>query len=383
MINIKENDIFKYNLEQGKSILNYNDKIDEVVKPHLNLIQQGSIIEGLDGSRLSLKDKKIVEGLQNIENEFNKTIVKYNQVYKQFSEDLMKKQNQLNKISPYLGKNVRVPDGGIFYVNKFGNYYWYNSTQWNERKIGDGPEECPDGYDDISTDNLNKMTRSVDMNVGGPCRVAGQVVKENTESGDLAWVDIKGYKHSFPRGTNMSSSCAQRNIINLSKTSYDAIPSGNSMSSIDPCTTLDINPTIWKELNQLNNKLKMQAAAITKEINSLSTQDLHINKKLLKSRNRLNSYINKIENDKLLFINNKEIMVTAEGEQEDSELRMTSNYYFLLIWVVFTFLIISLSVSAYASDSKNVKNISYIIIAVFMLIFVVYLYNKVVVSGII
>ena len=128
MFNTQGNGTFKYNLEQGKAILNYNEEVDDIVKPHLKIIQDGSLIEGLNGSSgLSLKDKKTVEGLQSIENEFNKTIAQYNQVYKQFSEDLMNRKNQLNEVSPYLGKNIRNSSGGIYYVNNF--FYVLGNTE--------------------------------------------------------------------------------------------------------------------------------------------------------------------------------------------------------------------------------------------------------------
>ncbi len=377
MFNTQGNGTFKYNLEQGKAILNYNEEVDDIVKPHLKIIQEGSLIEGLNGSSgLSLKDKKTVEGLQSIENEFNKTIAQYNQVYKQFSEDLMNRKNQLNEVSPYLGKNIKNSSGGIYYVNNFGNYYWYSGDAWNDGN----PEGCPAGYEQLPGEVPSQLTRGANMNVGTPCGAAGQVVK-NTDSGDMAWVDIQGYKHSFPEGTKMSSSCAQMNILELSNDAYNAIPSGNSMSSVEPCMSLDVNPTIWKQLNQLNIKLKFQAAAITKEINSLSTQDQSINNQLSQTRSKMNTYIDQIDKDNLMLAKNKRMLVTAGGEQEDSNLRMTSNYYFLLIWILLMFLIISLSMAAYASDSKKIAGISYVIVAVFTLLFIVYLYNKVVVTS--
>ena len=377
MFNTQGNGTFKYNLEQGKAILNYNEEVDDIVKPHLKIIQDGSLIEGLNGSSgLSLKDKKTVEGLQSIENEFNKTIAQYNQVYKQFSEDLMNRKNQLNEVSPYLGKNIRNSSGGIYYVNNFGNYYWYSSDAWNDGN----PEGCPSDYEQLPGDIPTQLTRGANMGVGTPCGAAGQVVK-NTESGDMAWVDIQGNKHSFPEGTKMSSSCAQMNILEVSNDAYNAIPTGNSMSSVDPCMALDVNPAIWKQLNQLNIKLKFQAAVITKEINSLSTQDQSIDNQLSQTRNKMNNYIDQIDKDNLMLTKNKRMLVTAGGEQEDSSLRMTSNYYFLLIWILLMFLIISLSMAAYASDSKKIAGISYVIVAVFTLLFIVYLYNKVVVTS--
>ena len=377
MFNTQGNGTFKYNLEQGKAILNYNEEVDDIVKPHLKIIQEGSLIEGLNGSSgLSLKDKKTVEGLQSIENEFNKTIAQYNQVYKQFSEDLMNRKNQLNEVSPYLGKNIRnSSNGGIYYVNNFGNYYWYSGAAWGDRN-----PDCPSGYEQLPGEIPSQLTRGANMGVGTPCGAAGQVVK-NTESGDMAWVDIQGNKHSFPEGTKMSSSCAQMNILEVSNDAYNAIPTGNSMSSVDPCMALDVNPTIWKQLNELNVKLKFQAAAITKEINSLSTQDQSINSQLSQTRNKMNNYIDQIDKDNLMLTKNKRMLVTAGGEQEDSSLRMTSNYYFLLIWILLMFLIISLSMAAYASDSKKIAGISYVVVAVFTLLFIVYLYNKIVVTS--
>jgi hypothetical protein len=241
MFNTDKKETLKYNLEQGKSILTYNDAVDDMVQPHLNIIQQGSIIEGLNGSsELSLKHKKTIEKLQNMENEFNKTIVEYNQVYKQFSEDFMNRKNQLNEISPYLGKNVQVKSSGsIYYVNNFGKYYWYSPDAWNNGN----PEGCPTGYEQLSGDLPKEMIRGPDMLVGTPCGAAGKVV-QNTETDDIAWIDIKGYKHSFPKETNMSDSCAQMNIMKISNTAYNAIPTGNSMSSVDHCIALDVNPTI-------------------------------------------------------------------------------------------------------------------------------------------
>lgn len=373
MFNTDKKDTLKYNLEQGKAILNYNDNVDDMVQPHLKIIQEGSLIEGLNGSsELSLKHKKTIEGLQNMENEFNKTIVEYNQVYKQFSEDFMNRRNQLNEISPYLGKNVQVKSsGGIYYVNNFGNYYWYSPDAWNKGN----PEGCPTGYEKLSGDLPKEMIRGADMQVGTPCGAAGKVV-QNTETDEMAWIDIKGYKHSFPQGTKMSSSCAQMNIMKISGSAYNAIPTGNSMSSVDPCIALDVNPTIWVKLDDLNKKLKSQAHNITKEINSLHTQDVSINKQLLQTRNKLNRYINQTEQDKIMLIQNKNMIISDNGKHDDAELRMTSNYSFLFIWIILMILIISLSIASYTSDSQKVVGISYIIISIFTLFFIVYLYNK-------
>ena len=39
MFHTRENSILKFNLDQGKDILTYNDDMDKIVSPHLKLIQ--------------------------------------------------------------------------------------------------------------------------------------------------------------------------------------------------------------------------------------------------------------------------------------------------------------------------------------------------------
>ena len=55
MFNNQGNDLFKKNLEQGKIVLNFNEDMDKIVSPHLKIIQQGSIVEGMKALDLSSK----------------------------------------------------------------------------------------------------------------------------------------------------------------------------------------------------------------------------------------------------------------------------------------------------------------------------------------
>ena len=91
--------------------------------------------------------------------------------------------------------------------------------------------------------------------------MAGKVIK-NTDTDEQAWVDIKGYKHIFPEGTKMSTSCAEVNIIKISSSDYNLIPSGNSMSSTEECLALDVNPGLWKKITGFESTIKITGYAI-------------------------------------------------------------------------------------------------------------------------
>ena len=71
------------------------------------------------------------------------------------------------------------------------------------------------------------------------------------------------------------------------------------------------------------------------------------------------------------------MLVQMSGEEEDASLRMTSNYYGYLIWILLMILIVSLTVkSSLGKEGGPISPIVYLISAIFLLIFVVFLYNK-------
>ena len=68
------------------------------------------------------------------------------------------------------------------------------------------------------------------------------------------------------------------------------------------------------------------------------------------------------------------MMVQINAEEEDASLRMTANYYIYLVWILLTILIASLTTKVYLGEEPG--PIIYLIIAIFTMIFVIFLYNK-------
>ena len=143
---------------------------------------------------LSVKDKKMMANLEQIENKFNRTLSQYNKIYQQFNEDMISRNNSNKQIVDYLGKNVKSDNGKIAYINNFGYYHKYPRKAWNE---GNQDESCPSDTIDYSQNLPGDFKAGPEMNVGQPCDIAGKVIK-NTDTNEYAWVDIKGYKHIFP-----------------------------------------------------------------------------------------------------------------------------------------------------------------------------------------
>lgn len=368
--NEEENSIIKFNLDQGKDILQYNDDMDKIVGPHLKLIQSSLLTEGLDGSNLLYKNKKALEGLQNIENMFNQTLALYTQTYTQFSEDLLARRQSNRKIVNYLGKVITDNDGNNYYVNNFGYTHKYSPNAWENNN-----SSCPNTT--VSYNNMSNFQSSLPMIQGQPCKIAGQNIK-NKDSGEEAWVDIKGIKHPYSNDDtdNKNISC-QTNSIELSNNDYNLIPTGGAMSKTDQCLSLDVNPVLWARLQKLNAKLKEQAIILTEEINSLSLEDSEATQQLMFKRQQLLNYINSIDDEKSDIINSNSMLMQVVGEESDSRLRMNSNYYNYIIWF-FLMIIIMIFIIAISNNDDNGKiyGISYVILAIFSLMLVLYLYNK-------
>jgi len=367
MFHTRENSILKFNLDQGKDILTYNDDMDKIVSPHLKLIQSSTLIEGLDGANMSYNDKNALEGLQNIENQFNQTLALYAQTYKQLNEDILTKRQSSEKIVDYLGKVVADTDGNNYYVNNFGFTHKYTPNAWENNN-----SSCPSTSVSYGG-SMNDFQTTLPMVQGQPCKIAGQNIK-NQDTKEEAWVDIKGVKHPYSN-LEKNASCSSQSI-EMSSRDYNLIPSGSAMSRTDSCMALDVNPQVWSRLQQLNTQLKNQAVKLTVEINKLSLEDNESKQQLMNKRQQLLSYIDTIDNDRNDITSNNNMLMQVGGEETDSGLRMTSNYYSYIIWIFIMIFIISLTVAVSTNDDDKVSGISYVIIAIFVLIFLVYLYNK-------
>jgi len=367
MFDIQQDDMLPFNLEQGRDILQYNEDMDQIVSPHLKLIQSSTLKEGLAGSNLSHVDKKSLEGLQNIENKFNQTLALYAQTYKQFNEDLLTKRQSSKKIVDYLGKVVSDTDGKNYYVNNFGFTHKYSDNSWEKNN-----DSCPS----TSTPYNRKMSNfksALPMVQGQPCKIAGQNIK-NKDTKEEAWVDIKGIKHPYSN-KNKNEGCSTE-PIELSASDYNLIPTGGAMSSSDECLSLDVNPNLWARLQKLNETLKKQAIQLSEEINKLSLEDSNTKQQLMNKRQQLLSYIETAERDRNDITNSNTMLMQIVGEESDSSMRMTSNYYSYIIWIFIVIFIISLTVAASTSNGEKVTGITYVIVAIFVLMFLVYLYNK-------
>ena len=245
-------------LKQGKQFIRYADDYVKVVKPELKIIQQTtspklkSIVETLESTNsLSQTNKVPVSNVSQFESEFNRTLVEYSNAYKSFMQELLNKTQTQKKVNQFFGKAVSSADGNYAYVNDFGYTHRYSNDAW----LKNDPS-CPNTVSPISADDFKSLVQGPDMGLGQACKIAGQNI-QNTDTEEVAWVDIKGYKHIYPIEIwkTKEASC-NLEAIKISKLAFDNIPTGTPMTNTSVCNKMDLNPVLIGKLNELN-KLKV------------------------------------------------------------------------------------------------------------------------------
>jgi hypothetical protein len=327
---------------QGLLFLKNENTYKQLIGPNLKLINEStipnlnSIKEALESQESSSSNSSSYnsEYSSELENQFNRTLQEYNTIHKQINEDLLKKEQSKNKIKNYLGKVITEDDSTYRYVNNYGYTHRYSTDAWSNND-----KSCPS--DPINVNNMDDFTLTgAPMGIGQPCNIAGKNIKNETTE-EIAWVDIKGYKHVYSNDIwNEKKSSCNINPITISNALYNAIPTGNPMTNTYICNKIDVNPNLWKKLIDLNKKLKGLAYKILKEIEELNVKDDEINKIIIEKRNLILSNINEMDDDRKNIYYNERQLVNIHAEKEDSELVMTSFYYRYIFWFIIMIMIL-------------------------------------------
>uniref|UniRef100_A0A6C0JWQ6 Uncharacterized protein n=1 Tax=viral metagenome TaxID=1070528 RepID=A0A6C0JWQ6_9ZZZZ len=366
------------NLEQGRQ---FNQSTAEHVQdtlPYLSALQKihlpgiSSIVENMDTTRTSVSYKNgSHDEISRLENEFNKTLVQYNTVYKLFNESIVQ-PNAIKDLTPYLGKNIKTNDGNYSYINDYGYTHKYSTDAWANKDIS-----C--SLDTVALDTDVSFQLGPDMGIQQPCGMAGKNI-QNTQTNEYAWVDIKGYKHIYSSDVwNTKTSECNRDIIMLSNNTYNAIPSGANMTSTDTCIQSDIDPNIWTNLVQLNDNLYQIAKQISVNLDTVIVEDTQLQTSLNNSQKDIMEITNGIQQDRTQLQRYSNSLASTEANETDSYLKQTMYYQERMIWFILLLTIISLMVYALVYSSSQQDDIIVLIVSIFILFaFARWIWSKIV-----
>lgn len=354
-------------LSQGADFMDFNRMYHRNTEQKVKALQTSGI-PGIDTVTEAMQeDDNIAQkstdvasnSVSSIETEFNKTLADYNTTYKMFAEEVLKKAKADKDLQQYFGQAITNGDGNYMYVNDYGYTQKYSTDAWSANA-----ESCPSDPVTLSDKQISMFNSGAPMGEGQSCGVAGRNIK-NKDSGEHAWVDIKGYKHVYSDDTwNAKSEMCNVPVTELESDDYEAIPSGSAMTSASNCERLDVDPAVWNKLVTLNRKLVSLAQQMTEQLTGVVAKDVRLQQSLEDEKIKLATYVAELDNQQQQMSNSATRYVTVEGEYEDAQLNANSDWLHLLAYFVLMVLVIAMTFRASVGKSSKAMNIIAILIAV-------------------
>ena len=286
----------------------------------------------------------------------------------------MKKNQTQQDVYKYYNNVLTSSDGNYTYVNNYGYTHRYVNDAWDNNSAS-----CPSDPLSISDDDMAKLKLvGPDMGSSQACQVAGTNI-QNKDTMEVAWVDIKGYKHVYSSDVWQAKeeSCEMK-PTQLDNNSYNAIPSGNAMTTTTVCSQLDVDPQITHHLDELNTKLISLAQALSKDLDQMIVTDNTLKDKLDEQQQKLNTYIVTLNKEKSNLNHLSDNYYTIQGEEESSGLTVKSNWMHYIVWIILAITVISITIHTLSdAPSSRIGNglaLVFCIIALFVL--VKWFYNK-------
>ena len=350
-IQSSNNNLNNINNDQGKQLLDFNNK-------HFENINVSRILETCDKSVCSIREtmdqsdstnvnvtyNELLQEVKEKENKFNNKLKEYTDLQKTLNEELIKKNEFYKKNKSFLGKTVTNHDTN-YYVNNFGYTHTYTHEAWDNDH-----DSCPSSAIPIKSEELSRFKKSVDMNSGQPCHVAGQMI-QNEKSQEYAWVDLKGIKHIYTSDVwGIRSKTCKTEIKKLSDEDFKAIPSGSNMRKHTPCMKLDINPRDYIKLREINQQLIHLAKDISESMNKVISKDQTINNKINNKKHKLETYLKDLDDNRDKIDEYTKSIVTISEQESDTSKEYTAQYYMYISWTLVAILIGSITIKTL---SKN------------------------------
>lgn len=332
ILNLNNNDpSLKQGLEFDRYQKDYLDASRYELLERTTTSSLTSVIESMSSNNsnnnTSSVSNKSMESISTLDTRFQQLLSEYSTTLRLLNQEVVTKQDNLGTAKNLLGKVVTNTDADKVYVNNYGYTHKYSKDAWDSND-----QSCPSNSIE-DNGNLSKLQSGPDMGIGQVCGAAGKNI-QNNQTNEMAWVDIKGHKHVYSANiwNSRSVNCKQRETVSLTNDQYNAIPSGNPMTTTEVCRNLDVDPSLYIKLLKLNKQLERLAVELVEEIDKLEVTDAYLNAELQKQKSDINSHLDNLSNDRttLQRLDNNYITVTAK--QDDSKLQYTAENYEYIAW---------------------------------------------------
>lgn len=281
---------------------------------------------------------------------------KANSLWRQIQREALDSRRRKGKISNLLGKWVNTGavmlgggDTPIMYVNDYG---YSTAIAMPDQKRS---ARCPTDIETYNDTQEPYILSSVEDNTNlsrnsmTPCGVAGKNII-NTETGEVAWVGIKGSKHIYSKSVwlEKSSQCAI-SPVNVSQSEWDALQSGGPMTKVSPCLKVDVDPKLLHEYQKAQSRLEVLIRECIELLSTMKIKDdvLQAAVSLVAKESKLRATE---QDDVAREIEDYRVKkASLNGDLQTTRLSLVSNHMRMLVWLFISLATVGLAIAALIS----------------------------------
>ena len=355
-------------LAQGKRLMAFERSLMDDAGPHLERLAITSdpallsSVESMEGTGVESARYTEADLAQagETEEEFNRVLAQSTRAYKEFSAAALQNMQTADR-GGVRGKTVDPGDGHYVYVNNHGYTHQYSAGAWEDRGGG-----CSDSASKVDAEALKTLKIGPPMRPGQPCGLSGKIIR-NQDSHEIAWVDMKGYKHVFSADAwaNKHPSCSL-DLRDIPASEYEALPTGTNMHPAEPCSRAYLDPKGWEHLQSLNRRLVELAGALSTQLNELQAEDKGLQRQMDAHQSQLQDYVAALKRDQA---HSPPSMVRATARSQSSALLARTRWYHYWVWLVTAIAVVALTARALNTDDPSTATT---IIALVTLVVVLY-----------
>ena len=224
---------------------------------------------------------------------------------------------------------------------------------------------CPPISSEVITETeMNALKGSYNFQPDMTCNLAGTVIRKS--SGELAWVDIKGQKHTFIDTTlKDSSGCDAKPVSVVDDDTWDMIPTAGAMESADTCTTMQMDNAAWQSLTEKNKQLLDLSKEIMNTLNTASNANPSSNIEQQKQTiQRHQSLLNQASSNVEYILSNQH---NIDGKEHVSKIAMKSSLNHYIVWLLVAITIFLITAHSIYSNSANLAYVVVLVILIALL----------------
>lgn len=233
-------------------------------------------------------------------------------------------------------------------TNQSGSVPDWIITQWLQNRFflkNDATDNCPEltsTYNDIGDAGSTGLSigEPISGSIENPGFCGSSKILRSKEEGDFYWISDKGKIYKFPDKKTPDDFITCKN--NANRTVYNvpdefikkAYKNPEIGSKDNICLAPGVSDDVAKQFYKAQDEVTKCASNVQNKLKTMIASDYITNEEIENKKVNINQYLEQILDERKKFEINQSKIITQQAQAIDDQLDYTSNYYFMIAWLL-------------------------------------------------